>query len=296
MFNSLIGQWYFGPGGPSSAPYIIGALIVGVILTIGLLNAPVKVRRAIIVTVTFLVGLYYVLFWLWPKPIGLTPDQVPLNQSEWVGKWFADSTQVFQSIDQTLRAMLLGLGVWSVVSIHGMRLLRKQKDWIFSGILLLSACTMVFVTYSNYNQQIANPELSSPDKWGAMQYAHNFLFDGMLQAMDAAMFSVIAFFILSAAYRAFRIRSIEATILLASALIMMLSLIAGVEYASTDLMKSVTGNDPGHFANNFTLSSMADWIKNTVRAPGIRALEFGIGIGALTMGIRLWLSLEKTGS
>lgn len=287
----------YGPGGlQASAPFLLGMLVLGFVLVFLLLQAPVKARRIAIVTLTFVAGLYYAMIWLWPSPINLEANQIPANNVEHVGKWLKDNTPVFQSIDQTLRGMLLGLGVWSVLSIHGMRLLRKQKDWAFSAILLLSAAIMVFVTYSDYNQVIANPNLTNPDQWGPMQYAKDFLFDGMLQSMDAAMFSIIAFFILSAAYRAFRIRSIEATILLASALIVMLALMGGVEYLNWQWMQGLTGGDPGHFLNNFSLTSISGWIRDNVRGPGIRALEFGVGIGALTMGLRLWLSLEKTGS
>ena len=104
------------------------------------------------------------------------------------------------------------------------------------------------------------------------------------------MFSIIAFYILSAAYRAFRIRSVEATILLASALIMMLSLMGAVEYMWNGLF-----DHSGAFVANFQLTEIARWIRDTFQTPGIRALEFGIGLGALAMGLRLWLSLEKGG-
>jgi hypothetical protein len=114
--------------------------------------------------------------------------------------------------------------------------------------------------------------------------------------MDAAMFSIIAFFILFAAYRAFRIRSVESTILLGTALIVMLSLMAGIEYYTSEvLLRGITGGDVSHFANNFSLVEIRAWISNNVQAPGIRALGWGTTIGAVSMGLRLWLSLEKGG-
>jgi hypothetical protein len=145
-------------------------------------------------------------------------------------------------------------------------------------------------------------KLQDPANWTSINVARDFVFDGMLQQMDAAMFSLIAFYILSAAYRAFRIRSIEATILLATALIVILSLMGAVEflwgsgvarmagYPDADAMEA--GNS---FASNFTLTSIRGWIQSTVQTPSIRAIDWGIGIGALAMGLRLWLSLERTG-
>jgi hypothetical protein len=114
----------------------------------------------------------------------------------------------------------------------------------------------------------------------------------MLQQMDAAMFSLIAFFILSAAYRAFRVRSVEATILLATALLFIVSLMGIVE----PLWNQISGTDPSSFRYNFSLTSISSWMTRSVQTPSIRAIDFGIGIGALAMGLRLWLSLEKAGT
>lgn len=270
-------------------------MLLGFLLMFALMNVPTRARRPIVVTVTFLAGFFYVAFWLWPRPVGLSSDEVPANQTEAIGSWLANAIPGISSISQTLAALLLGLGVYSVVRYHSLRLVKKQKDWIFSLILLLSMLTMVAVGYTDYNQVIANPTLSAKENWQAVQITRDFLFQ-TLQAMDAAMFSIIAFFILFAAYRAFRIRSVESTVLLATALIVMLSLMGGVEYfMSTQVIDGITGGDPGHFMNNFAFVEIRSWITQNVQLPGIQALAWGVGIGALSMGLRLWLSLEKSG-
>jgi hypothetical protein len=129
------------------------------------------------------------------------------------------------------------------------------------------------------------------DLWGPAEYAKDLLFDGFLQKMDAAMFSLIAFYILSAAYRAFRARSVEATVLLISALIVILSLMGllqntwdrGIDSTHVELLK------------NLRLDDIATWLKNTMQTSSIRGLDFGVGIGLLAMALRLWLSLETIG-
>ena len=200
------------------------------------------------------------------------------------------------SITQTLTALLLGLGVYSVLRVHSTKLIKKQKDWLFSLVLLISMFTMVTVGYMDYSQVQGDPNKVNQANWGAVQYAKDFLFDGMLQAMDAAMFSSIAFFILFAAYRAFRIRSVESTVLLGTALIVMLSLMGLAEYAlSKQVIDNITGGNPGHFMNNFALNQIRNWIQIYVQGPGILALGWGIGIGSLSMGLPLWLSLDKSG-
>jgi hypothetical protein len=128
-----------------------------------------------------------------------------------------------------------------------------------------------------------------------MNVAFNVMFDGLLQNMDAAMFSIIAFYIFSAAYRAFRIRSMEATLLMSSALIVMLSLMGAVTSFWNTGIDNMTGLDPANLLNNFKLNVLAGWLRNVVQVPALQALEFGVGLGTLAMALRLWLGLERGG-
>jgi hypothetical protein len=114
----------------------------------------------------------------------------------------------------------------------------------------------------------------------------NLLFTRGLLTMDAAMFSLIGFFILSAAYRAFRIRSIEASILMATALIVLLSFIP-LGLALTSALP-----DQG-FASNFRIESISGWLIQTVSVPSIRAIDLGLGLGLLAMALRIMLGLER---
>ena len=100
------------------------------------------------------------------------------------------------------------------------------------------------------------------------------------------MFSIIAFYIVSAAYRAFRVRSVEATLLLASAFIVMLGQVA--------LGQALTNALPGAgLASNLRVENLSNWILTRVSSPALLAVEFGLGIGALATALRLWLSLER---
>lgn len=121
---------------------------------------------------------------------------------------------------------------------------------------------------------------------GFVAQMQRFLFTDMLQVLDAATFSLIAFFILSAAFRAFRIRSIEATILMFTALIVLLSFVP-LGLALTSWLPS------GTFAGNFRLDSISDWLLAFLNTPAIRAINLGLALGVLAMGMRIMLGLEK---
>jgi hypothetical protein len=271
------------------------ALFVGIVAIFGLMAAPTQLRRPIIVGLTFLSGLFYVLFWAFPSPIDRQPNERPGNPAEAVSFWLADAQPVVAQLTNIIAAFLIGLGIYSLLRIHLRKFLKFQKDWFFSGTLIVSMILMVVFGYWDYNQrQGANAaNLSLGVGWGPAQYGKDILFDGLLQQMDAAMFSVVAFYILSAAYRAFRARSAEATILLGTALIVMLSLLGAVVLEWDSLVNNLSGGNP--VVQNLRLSEISQWIRNTLQTSSIRGIEFGVGIGLLAMGLRLWLSLEKTG-
>lgn len=287
------------PNGSSSLwIHIIAALVLGIGVMFLMLAVPTQWRRPIVAGFTFFAGLYYVLFYFWPKPIGETDHKLPVNMVDHVGFWLSDTMPIVSSFTNTLAGFLLGLGIYSLLRVHGRRIFRQQKDWMFSLVLIVAAVSMVLFGFLDWHAHKgpAGPKLDDPANWTFVNYAKDFLFEGQFQGMDAAMFSIIAFFILSAAYRAFRIRSVEATVLLSSALIVILSLMGAVEYMWHQPINAMTHNDPNAFLQNFSLTSIRNWLQAYVQTPSIRGIDFGVGIGTVSMGLRLWLSLEKSGS
>lgn len=272
---------------------IIVSAVIGFGLVIACLFLPKRARRPIVATATFLAGAFWVLYYFWPRPYDRGAADIPNNLVESVGFWLSDANPRVGDFANILNAFIIGLGIYSLSRVNLRRVARKQGEWRFSIILLFSFVVMVVVAFIDWNMKKANPDLIR--NWGPIQTATDFLFDGMFQVMESAMFSIIAFFILSAAYRAFRIRSIEATILLAAALIMMLSLMGGLVHFWDGTVSNVAGWEPDSFWNNFKLTDTSNWIKATLQTPAIRAIEFGVGLGALAMGLRLWLSLERGG-
>jgi hypothetical protein len=285
---------------PGSAALIkiFATILVGIIGIFILMRVPTRARRPIVWIFTFLSGSFYVVYYLWPRPIDRGPNDIPVSFGDQGGFFLEDALPRVADIANVLTYLLLCLGIYSLTSIHLKRFVKKQKDWAFSVVLLVAMLVMVSVGYWDYVlKEFNDPEklLMRAENWGFANYAYDLLFDGLIQQMDAAMFSLIAFFILSAAYRAFRIRSIEATVMMASAILLMLSLMGAVDYQWSELIKGWTGDDPGHILNNLNLSEVAGWVKNYLQIPSIRALEFGVGLGALAMGLRIWLGLERGG-
>lgn len=360
--------------------WVVGTIVFTSILFFFLSRVPSNFRKPIIVTVVFLCGFYYIAEWLIPKhrlPTGEVVAPVPI-----IGNWLA-GLPAASSTAQIIASMLLVLGVISIFRVHFGRLLKAQKDWFFSGILLLSMFTMIFFGFANFSStksrdvtlaelniaasdgsmnqrwadfariggeaqaltnrqnveqdafrrfrkgeltkseyetrlaearatyeseiQAANEQVDSALSSGQLDsgvaalarggiraqqsrsfvaQGQRFVFTDMLQVLDAATFSLIAFFILSAAFRAFRIRSIEATILMFTALIILLSFVPlGLALTS--------GLESGTFPGNFRIDSISDWILAYLNTPAIRAINLGLALGYLAMGMRILMGLER---
>jgi len=287
--------WNAPAGSTGLIVRIVLTLLLGLFIIFALTKAPAQARRPIVVAVTFVSGLFYVLWWVFPSPINRAPDDAPRNFAEGISFWLSDAQPVVASFSNVVAAFLIGLGIYSLLRIHLKKLVKQQKDWFYSLVLIVSMVTMALLGYIDWFQRLGpkGAAMAAGSEWGFVQYAKDLLFDGGFQEMEATMFSMVAFYILSAAYRAFRARSTEATILLVTALVVVLSLLGiVVNIWDNKVMEVANGNG---VIENFRLTDIASWIRNYLQTPAIRGLDFGVGIGLLAMGLRIWLSLEKTG-
>lgn len=300
MFLAQASTFWSKPVGSLELKIWIGVgFILGIAFLFFCMQAPVRSRKWIIASVTFVGGAFWVLRAYWPEPAFKGPNDVPSGFVEGVGFWIQDAIPKFSNFANIISGFLLGLGTYSLVRIHLKRIGGGHKDRVFSVVLLASALAMFIVHTWDWRIRKFYDEqnlLGDVANWGFWQYAKDLLFDGMNQVMEAAMFSMIAFFILSAAYRAFRLRSIEATILLTAAVIMIFSLMGHLWAFGGDqvmLYARDHGLDPTGFVSNLKPKSWTDWLTANLQTPGIRAVDLGLGVGVLAMGLRLWLSLEK---
>lgn len=285
--------------GPSLYGMVVLGLVLGIILCLVLSRVPSNMRRWVIVGFTFMAGLPYVAAFLWPTPIGANfTEDLPRNGAEQIGFFLNQAMEPVGTITNIIQGFLLGVGFYSLVRIHSTKIRRKQENWGFSIVLL--TCFVLMATFGLLDWKMRTFEdktgaLNTQENWTFVNYAQDFLFAGLYQQMDSAMFSMIAFFILSAAYRAFRIRSVEATVMMASALILMLNLMGALTFAQGQLMEQMAANTDNLFLLNFKINTFANWLRSTMQIPALRAIDFGVGLGALAMGLRLWLGLEKGG-
>jgi hypothetical protein len=155
----------------------------------------------------------------------------------------------------------MALGIWSLVRVSFSKIRRRADDWQYSIITLVGLFAMMA-----FGCQFLGG--------GQDSYMFRHFFIHIMIPIQATMFSLLAFFIASAAYRAFRARSLLATVLLAAALVLMLRLIP---------MGPITG-----FINDFST-----WILNVPNLAAKRAILIGVGLGMVATAMKVVLGIER---
>jgi len=186
------------------------------------------------------------------------------------------------------------LGILNLFQIHGRAVSRRTQGWYNSAAFFVAffAILIVGLVMDWRQSQLAHLEPGSP-AFTTVSRANTInsnlfqiLFRGFLTSLESTMFSLIAFYIVSAAYRAFRIKSAEAVLMMVAAVIIMLGLVPIGASITSFLPES------GIFSN-LRLERISYWLLIGPNMAVQRAIGFGIAVGALAMGLRIWLSLER---
>ncbi len=99
-------------------------------------------------------------------------------------------------------------------------------------------------------------------------------FDHIMIPIQATMFSLLAFYIASAAYRAFRARSVLSTILLVAALIIM------IRFVPMGPISSIA-------------SDLSSWLLKIPNMAAKRAIFIGVGLGMVATAVKVLLGVER---
>ena len=162
------------------------------------------------------------------------------------------------------------LGGANLLRINFDGIYKRQPGWIYKVVLIAAMLSTVIIG------AIEGPgflNAGTRSKW---------IYDNMYSPMQATMFSLLAFFIASAAFRAFRIRTVEAGLLAAAALIVMLGRVPLGNLATQWL--------PEHYR----LQAVQEWIMEVPQNAAKRAILIGAALGVMATGLRVILGIERS--
>jgi hypothetical protein len=173
------------------------------------------------------------------------------------------------------------LGVINVVQGNLRKIERRAQGWPYAVCLLLGLFVpgifgiLSAIQVGPFRGIGPNPDGSeTPFSW-----ITRFLFD----PLQSTMYSLLAFYVASAAFRAFRVRNLEATILLLSAVVVMLGRVPLGDY----LFSAFPGGRT--WMGRFT-----EWLMNTPNTAAQRGIIIGAALGAASLSLRVILGIERS--
>jgi len=171
-----------------------------------------------------------------------------LGLKDTVDKWFLVSS-----------AVAVAVGVVALTREHLKIIHRRRETWPYSILLLFTMYGYIAVSlYQTVEGQVAD--------W---------IYDAAIVPMGATMYGMVAFWITSAAYRVFRVRTWQGTILL----------IAGIF--------TMIGHTPIGPVLIPGWDKWAGWFMDTIVTGTYRAITIGAYLGAFTTAMRILLGLER---
>ncbi len=165
------------------------------------------------------------------------------------------------------------LGVVSITRVNFRSVRLKKEGWFFNLLTLISIFVMAIPSIL--------PVSWSPlfgDREGSI---YDWLFTNVDSIMMQTMFGLLAFYIASAAYRAFRARNAEATILLLTAVLVMLWRVPMGEA----FLRLFSDNLP-QWINSYVMNGANMSVQ--------RGIIIGAALGAASMSLRILLGIERT--
>ncbi len=170
-------------------------------------------------------------------------------------KTFAQAVRTWGVIIATFA---IGLGGVNIVQVHSANI-RKRQASFYSSVLLVSLIATIIIGL-----------------WlGIESDIYTFLFDSTVVAPGTTLYAMLAFYLGSASYRAFRARNAEAALLLFAAIIVMIGAVPIGEAISP------------HF------STVSEWLIDIPNTAGQRGIMICSALGFISISLRLLLGLDR---
>lgn len=172
------------------------------------------------------------------------------------------------------------LGGGNLVRTHINKLSKKKTDWRYSIVTLTGFTFMLAAGLFKIGN--AGGIAASVTAEGSL---FSVLYTSIFVPCGSTMYALLAFFVASASYRAFRAKNLDATILLVAAFVILLG--------RTPLGTKLTAWVPESISL-FQIPNLAVFLMNSFNLAGQRAIMIGICLGVVSMSLKLILGIERT--
>jgi hypothetical protein len=186
-----------------------------------------------------------------------------------------------------LAAIAFILGGGNLLKIHLRKMSDRKAGWGYSAITVAAFAITLFAGLAklgvNPNEQFPAFAWSGSEReigsvfWWLYEYA--------FKPLTATMFAMLAFYVASAAFRAFRAKNVEAILLLGTAFIILLG--------RTAAGPALTGWLPDVLAG-LKLENLTVTIMQVFNTAGNRAIMIGIALGVASTSLKVLLGIDRS--
>jgi hypothetical protein len=218
-------------------------------------------KKEIPLVITFVAGIAFVISYFIPHP--------PFNKVEDLfNDWFA-----------IVQAFAIWLGALNLMKISAIKVSKKSEDWYLGLIIIV--CFLIVVAAGAYDG-IVGAQMDPPKSFRDPGTNFDWLYRWVFTPLSSTMFAMLAFFVASASYRAFRARNFQATLLPLAGFFVMLGRVP-------------VGNCMTFFLpENWQMARWASWIMDFPQTAGQRAIMIGIALGIVSTSLRVILGIERS--
>jgi hypothetical protein len=164
----------------------------------------------------------------------------------------------------------------NLVIFHGRKIIQWRSSPQNSIIFLVFLAMMAPLAF------FGTPE-AAEGTW--IRLGFDFLFNSVQLPMGAAVFSMITFYMISAAYRSFKIKSAEAALLMLSAIIVMVGQMPVGEWLAMPVPDTIPV---------LQMPWLAQKLLSVFNAAAYRGVLIGMLIGGLSITLRIWLGIDNS--
>ena len=182
-------------------------------------------------------------------------------------------------------AFILGGG--NILKVHLKKVSDKASGWGYSVILLASFLITLFVGLGKIG---VHPSKDYPDNsWSGVYLEVGspfwWLYEYAFKPLTATMFAMLAFYIASASFRAFRAKNVEAVLLLGTAFIILLGRTFAGVWLTSWLPESLSG---------LKIENISVYIMQVFNTAGSRAIIIGIALGIASTSLKVILGVDRS--
>lgn len=200
-------------------------------------------KRRIPLAICLIIGIAMIIQYFIPHPLSL-------EFSSTINKWYI-----------VLAAFALVLAIGNLIRHHTNKIRTRKENWPYSFVTLIGMGAMAVIGLF----------------WGVQpESLYQKIYLHVITPLGATMFALLAYYMASAAYRAFRARSLEATLLLVAAFIVMVGFMPFGQYLHP------------------RFPAFAEWIMKVPNMASQRGIVFGVAFGSISTALKIILGIERS--